>query len=154
MIRVVSGVAVISTMHSGGRADVAGIPIEHGALPLVLMGRRKATGMRPDLWELPGGKVEPGEASKVALGREWREELGVEIEVGELVTAAVLEVESSILVELYHVKFEGTPRPLDHAELRWVSLGTAVRFMPCSPGLYLHYRALRDWIFRTLEVTP
>ena len=33
-------------------------------------------------WELPGGKVEPGETSALAVVREIREELGVEVVVG------------------------------------------------------------------------
>ena len=35
-------------------------------------------------WELPGGKVEPGETPALAVVRETREELGVEIVVGRV----------------------------------------------------------------------
>jgi 8-oxo-dGTP diphosphatase len=37
------------------------------------------------MWEFPGGKIEPGESCEVALKREIQEELGVDIEVGELI---------------------------------------------------------------------
>jgi hypothetical protein len=37
-------------------------------------------------WDLPGGVVEVGEAPAAGLAREIREELGVEVEVGELLT--------------------------------------------------------------------
>ncbi len=33
----------------------------------------------PDVWDLPGGHVEPGELPGVALARELREELGIDI---------------------------------------------------------------------------
>lgn len=37
------------------------------------------------MWEFPGGKIELGESCEVALKREIQEELGVDIEVGELI---------------------------------------------------------------------
>lgn len=37
------------------------------------------------MWEFPGGKIEPGESCEVALVREIQEELGVDVEVGELI---------------------------------------------------------------------
>lgn len=41
--------------------------------------RRPDDGMLGGLWEFPGGKAAPGERVEVALVREWREELGVEV---------------------------------------------------------------------------
>ena len=48
--------------------------------PLCQRPEQKAHGL---LWEFAGGKVEPGETKRQALARECREELGVEIAVGE-----------------------------------------------------------------------
>jgi len=47
-----------------------------------LIGRRPRDGMLGGLWELPGGKVRPGETHATALARELDEELGIEVAVG------------------------------------------------------------------------
>jgi mutator protein MutT len=74
------------------------------------------------LWEFPGGKIASGEAHDVALCREIREELDVEIDVGELQYQTIHTYPERI-VELYFYRCQlrGTPRPLLGQEMRWVA---------------------------------
>ncbi|MGP3926012.1 (deoxy)nucleoside triphosphate pyrophosphohydrolase [Streptomyces sp. 8N616] len=88
----------------------------------LLAARRSAPPALAGRWELPGGKLEPGETPEEGLVRELREELGVEVEPlaripGEwtLKPGYVLRVWTARLVA-------GEPRPLeDHDELRWLT---------------------------------
>ncbi|MFE1903567.1 (deoxy)nucleoside triphosphate pyrophosphohydrolase [Streptomyces gardneri] len=98
---------------------VAGAVYDQGRL---LAARRSAPAELAGRWELPGGKLEPGESPEEALVRELREELGVEAEPGErlpgewpLKPGYVLRVWTARLLS-------GVPRPLeDHDELRWLA---------------------------------
>lgn len=78
-------------------------------------------------WELPGGKVDPGESPLLALHREIAEELGVGIVVGALVPGPLpghtwpLGSRYEMIVWFAEV-VEGEPEPLeDHDELRWLT---------------------------------
>lgn len=146
---------------------VAGLMWKDG---LVLLGKRKASGKRGGLWEMPGGKCDERllkgdlemrervrECHEEALAREWREELGIDIAVGPRVSTALLDLETCFTVTLYAVypvAGGGDPRPLDHEELRWVSLKHAIEYMPCSPAMYLHYQATRAFLWNVLGHEP
>jgi len=51
----------------------------------VYIQKRKAAGLMGGLWEFPGGKLETGETEEECLRREIKEELGVNIRIGEKV---------------------------------------------------------------------
>ncbi len=90
----------------------------------VLIARRPAHGLLGGLWEFPGGKQEPGETLPECLRREIREELGVEIEVGELVTS-VRHAFTHYRITLHAFRcrlVDGEPQPIGCADTRWVTL--------------------------------
>jgi 8-oxo-dGTP diphosphatase len=105
---------------------VAAALVDDLAAPRRLLAARRT---RPEAvagrWELPGGKVEPGEDPVDALHRELREELGVAVRLGveipgpshglwPITPRHVMRVWSGVVVD-------GEPRPLDgHDELRWL----------------------------------
>jgi 8-oxo-dGTP diphosphatase len=73
-------------------------------------------------WEFPGGKVEPAETEGAALARECVEELGVRVEVGARFGADVPLAGGRAVLRVFTVRLlDGMmPRPLEHAELRWL----------------------------------
>lgn len=87
----------------------------------MLLAQRTRPADLAGLWELPGGKVEPGESAEAALVRELREELGVEVGGAERIGPAV-PLAGGLELCAYRVELvSGVPEPLDHAALRWVT---------------------------------
>ncbi|PND54745.1 DNA mismatch repair protein MutT [Mycobacterium sp. ENV421] len=97
---------------------VAGALISGATL---LVAQRQRPPELAGLWELPGGKVAPGEPEADALVRELREELGVDVVVGERLGADVPIGESMILRAYLVTHTGGALHPHDHRALRWVS---------------------------------
>ncbi len=65
----------------------------------VLITRRPESGLLGGLWEFPGGKVAKGESPARACAREIREEVSLEVEVGERI-ARVQHAYSHLKVEI------------------------------------------------------
>jgi 8-oxo-dGTP diphosphatase len=100
---------------------VAALVREEGRL---LMSRRRADQAMPNLWEFPGGKVEPGEHPEAALVRELREEVGCDIDVDrihEVVFHAYPDFDLYMLVYACRIT-GGRPRAIQVAEVAWVEV--------------------------------
>jgi mutator protein MutT len=71
-------------------------------------------------WEFPGGKCEPDETLHACLCRELREELNVEITVGDVLLTTTHDY-SEQRIELHFVRCRlvGEPAPQLGQEMRW-----------------------------------
>ncbi|GAA2719881.1 (deoxy)nucleoside triphosphate pyrophosphohydrolase [Streptomyces luteosporeus] len=100
---------------------VGGAVLHKGRL---LAARRSAPPELAGRWELPGGKLEPGESAPQALVRELREELGVEAEPLERI-AGQWPLKPGYVLQVWTARLvAGDPQPLqDHDELRWLAPG-------------------------------
>ena len=88
----------------------------------ILIDRRRPEGQMGGLWEFPGGKIEPGESVEECIKREIKEELGIEIEVGEhLITIEHTYSHLRITLTVHHCQhLSGEPQTLECDEIRWV----------------------------------
>ncbi|HPX35986.1 MAG TPA: (deoxy)nucleoside triphosphate pyrophosphohydrolase [Mycobacterium sp.] len=99
---------------------VAGALVADGSL---LVAQRQRPPELAGLWELPGGKVAPGETEADALTRELAEELGIAVVVGDRVGADVILGRGLVLRAFSVTQTGGTLHPHDHGALRWVGAG-------------------------------
>ena len=88
----------------------------------LLIARRPFEGMLGGLWEFPGGKQEAGETLRECLKREIREELDVDIEVGEhLISVDHAYSHFSISLHAFAARYSsGDPKAIGCAEWRWI----------------------------------
>jgi 8-oxo-dGTP diphosphatase len=87
----------------------------------VLAARRTRPAAAAGRWELPGGKVEPGESAGDAVVREVGEELGCRIAVdGWLVGSSPIGAGLVLTVARARV-IAGEPVPHEHDAVRWLA---------------------------------
>ncbi|MFO7194120.1 MULTISPECIES: NUDIX domain-containing protein [Thermocrispum] len=98
-------------------------------------------------WELPGGRVEPGEDEAAALRREFAEELGVEVGVGARIGPDLpLSAGKVLRIFLVHLADGQEPQALQHRALRWLSARelTEVDWLPADRAVLPDLQALLD----------
>lgn len=117
------------TNGAGDRTEMTLMPVVAVALTdragRILVAQRPPGKDHAGLWEFPGGKVEPGESPEAALVRELREELGVTVDpsaLEPLTFSSAPRQTRHLLLLLYRCsEWQGEPRALDAAALRWVA---------------------------------
>ncbi len=88
----------------------------------VLFGQRPAGKPYAGWWEFPGGKLEPGETVGQALGRELREELGIEIAASSpWIVREHRYPHAHVRLHFHRVEdWRGEPRAGEGQALRWL----------------------------------
>jgi mutator protein MutT len=98
-----------------------------------------------DEWELPGGRLEPGESIEECLVREMHEELGLAVDVGPLLDAWLYELsDATVLVLTYGCmcdSMHGMVHSAEHRELTWLPV-EGLRDAPIPAG---YARAVERW---------
>ena len=96
----------------------------------ILIDRRREEGDMGGLWEFPGGKIEVGETIEECIKREIKEELDIEIAVGDRLTTITHAYENFNITLYVHIchHLSGEPQPLECEEIRWVEPDSLDRY--------------------------
>jgi 8-oxo-dGTP diphosphatase len=109
-------------MESNRRIHMVATAIERQGRYLIT--KRRDLEVLPGLWEFPSAATGPGESDEVALKREIRERLGVDVEGIRKMAHRIHEyVGYDVDLVVYRACLVSgqEPRPLRVAEFRWVS---------------------------------
>ena len=118
--------------------SIKGVFVEAGRVVLLENDR--------DEWELPGGRLEPGEDPETCLAREFAEELGVVVEVARIIDCWLYEVlpQREVVIVTYGVKRRDEQEfriSNEHRRFGWFTLHQ-IEALPIPEG---YRRSIRAW---------
>jgi 8-oxo-dGTP diphosphatase len=99
--------------------------IKNDSGEILIVKRHPKSRTDPEMWELPGGKVEKGEFFADALVREIKEETNLDVGVGDFAEAIQNDYshKRTVQIMMYLVDVEGEVAISDeHTEFMWASL--------------------------------
>jgi mutator protein MutT len=113
----------------------------------LLITQRAAKAHLGGLWEFPGGKREPDESFEACLARELREELGMEVVVGELVESLTHAYpEKTVHLRFYRCRWkENEPQALGCPAFAWVTPTELDHYDFPAADAKLLERLRREW---------
>ena len=120
-------------MHFGGLEMIEVVAALIWDKDKFMICQRPAHKARGLLWEFVGGKVEPGETKEEALIRECREELAVNLSVGDVFMDVTHEYpDLAVHLTLFNATIaEGIPQKLEHNDIRWITPAEIPNFDFC-----------------------
>ncbi len=121
---------------------VVGVLEQRGRL---LMIQRSERVRAPGLWCFPGGEIEPGESPAEAIVREFREELGFEVEAGDELWSWLRE-DGGLHLLWWEVRLIGgalRPKPEEVQAVKWMTddnIRSQAGMIPNNLVFLDHYR--------------
>ena len=88
-----------------------------------ILATQRGYGSQAGKWEFPGGKIEAAEAPADALRREIREELNMDIKVGEFITTINYDyADFSLVMHCFFASADSVEMTLnEHLSAKWLS---------------------------------
>lgn len=117
---------------------------EREGCPTWLLARRGPDEKHAGLWELPGGKLEPGEEAEQALRRELFEELAVESDVDPVQYVLSFDYpDQRVILLCLPATIKGQPQLSVHDRMDYKTAEEALR-LPLLPADYALFEMLKD----------